>query len=220
MLEVVQPRGRQASNGRGVAMSRASRNSAFRQFSHRLGRSKDRGQGLPKRARAVLLDGHRHRSIADSQLGLDDETFAADLHRAARRGPDQLAGVRRDTAQQRLGHGRVAPNGRSGSIDDDAVGQRHGHPLLPGRRGRRQAQFSGKMCGSGPNRSGISLRNRIGVIGCLGPVSPSFPPENHRRRNLAWTRCRSLGSVPAAARRIRMTACAMSESCLAWRRKR
>ena len=33
MLEVVQPRGRQASNGRGVAIPRASRNSAFRQFS-------------------------------------------------------------------------------------------------------------------------------------------------------------------------------------------
>ena len=49
MLEVVQPRGRQASNGRGVAMPWESRNSAFRQFSHRLGRSKDRGQGLPKR---------------------------------------------------------------------------------------------------------------------------------------------------------------------------
>ena len=125
MLEVVQPCGRQASNGRGVAMSRASRNSAFRQFSIALAGRKIAARAFQSVLRSVLLDGHRERAIADGQLRLDDETFAADLHRAAGRSPDQVAGVCRDAAQQRLGHGRIAPNGRSERIEDDAVGQRN-----------------------------------------------------------------------------------------------
>ena len=50
-------------------------------------------------------------------------------HAAAWTSPGGFAAMR---ARQRVRHGRVAPDGGSGSIDDDAVGRRHDCSLLPG----------------------------------------------------------------------------------------
>ena len=89
----------------------------------------------------------------------------------AGRGPDQLAGFAAMLPQQRLGHGRVAPNGRSGRMSDDAVGQGHGHPLLPASGAGGKPAFP--KCGTSDAEPRVGFSHRAGSrVGRVERVPP------------------------------------------------